>query len=62
MSYFSFTMMNEVLKRFGFEVVKGGHNPNDKYVYKNELFKPWILIHVSSQSVGKWENGKHLNI
>ena len=31
--------------------LKGDGNPNNKYIYKKELFKPWILIPVSSKSV-----------
>ena len=37
-------------KRYPF---KGDRNPNDKYVYKKELYKPCILIPVLSNSVEK---------
>ena len=32
-------------------IIKGDRNPNDKYVYKKELYKPCILIPVLSKSV-----------
>ena len=40
-------------------LLKGDRNPNDKYVYKKELYKPCILIPVLS----KWvENGEVVDI
>ena len=49
-------------RKFILAVLKGDRNPNDKLLYKKELYKPWILIPVSSKSVEKWESGGRLNI
>ena len=42
--------------------IKGDSNPNDKYVYKKELYKSCILIPVLSKSAEKWRSCGHLNI
>ena len=42
-------------------LLKGDSNPNDKYVLsERELYEPWILIQLSSKSVGKWGIYGHL--
>ena len=41
-------------RKFILALLKGDRNPNDKLLYKKELYKPWILIPVSSKSVEKW--------
>ena len=40
-------------RKFILALLKGDRNPNDKLLYKKELYKPWILIPVSSKSVEK---------
>ena len=42
--------------------IKGDRNPNDKYVYKKQLYKPCILIPVLSKSVEKWGSCGPVNI
>ena len=42
--------------------LKGDRNPNDKYVYKKELYKPCIMIPVLSKSDEKWGSCGCLNI
>ena len=42
--------------------IKGDRNPNDRYVYKKELYKSCILIPVLSKSVEKWGSSGRLNI
>ena len=43
-------------------LIKGDGNRNYKLFYKIELFKPWILITVSSKSVEKWGSCGGLNV
>ena len=42
--------------------IKGDLNPNDKYVYKKELYKACILIPVRSKLAEKWGSCGRLNI
>ena len=42
--------------------IKWDCNPNDKLIYMKELYKPWILLTVSSKSVEKWESCGCLNM
>ena len=43
-------------------IIKGNSNPNDKYVYKKELYNPCILIPVLSKSIETLGSCGRLNI
>ena len=43
-----------IISPFNLFSLKADRNPNDKYVFKKELYKPCILIPVLSKLVEKW--------